>query len=245
MAKFDDDATGRWIELTPEATGMDAGEILIHTRMAASAAGGTTMDRPEWVAVNPVSPMVFCALTDNSKRGGNTNAGGDAMQASGPNPRDANNFGQIVRWLPAGGDHAADGFEWDLSVMAGNPVKGESLYKGSETVNEGNIFNSPDGMSFDSTGLLWIQTAGEDSNEEEFEGMGNNQMLAGDPVTGEIRRLLTGPKGSEVTGLAWSADMAFMFVGIQHPRAPFPDGAGSLPRSAVVTVKRSDGLAVG
>ena len=31
--------------------------------------------------------------------------------------------------------------------------------------------------------------------------MGNNQMLVGDPATGEIVRSLTGPKGSEVTGL--------------------------------------------
>ena len=35
--------------------------------------------------------------------------------------------------------------------------------------------------------------------------MGNNQMLAGDPVTGEIRRFLVGPKECEVTGLTWSA----------------------------------------
>jgi secreted PhoX family phosphatase len=36
-----------------------------------------------------------------------------------------------------------------------------------------------------------------------------------------------------------------MFVGIQHPGAPFPDGEGMLPRSAIVTVKRSDGDPVG
>ena len=75
--------------------------------------------------------------------------------------------------------------------------------------------------------------------------MGNNQMLAGDPASGEIRRFLTGPTGSEVTGLTWSSDLRTMFVGIQHPGAPFPDGQGALPRSTVVTVKRSDGAAVG
>ena len=36
--------------------------------------------------------------------------------------------------------------------------------------------------------------------------MGNNQMLAGDPVTGEIRRFMVGPKECEVTGLTWSPD---------------------------------------
>lgn len=53
-------------------------------------------------------------------------------------------------------------------------------------------------------------------------------MLAGDPVTGEIARFLTGPAGSEVTGLTWSSDHRTMFVGIQHPSAPFPDGKGKL-----------------
>ena len=36
-----------------------------------------------------------------------------------------------------------------------------------------------------------------------------------------------------------------MFVGIQHPGAPFPDGEGSLPRSSIVVVKREDNALVG
>jgi hypothetical protein len=75
--------------------------------------------------------------------------------------------------------------------------------------------------------------------------MGNNQMLAGDPATGQIERFLTGPNGSEVTGLTWSADKSTMFVGIQHPSAPFPDGEGKLARSTVIAVKRDDNGMVG
>ncbi len=247
-AKFNTDATGEWVALTPEATGMEEAEIAIFTRMAASAVGATTMDRPEWVAVNPVAVEGYCALTNNSRRGPDfTNAGGDPAVAvsNSPNPRDANNYGQIVRWWPAGDDHTATAFTWDLYVMAGNPTVHDDLNKGSVNVNEGNLFNSPDGMMFDSTGLLWIQTDGDDSNEEGFAGMGNNQMLAGDPVTGQIERFLTGPNGSEVTGLTWSADKRTMFVGIQHPAAPFPDGEGTLPRSSIVAVKRDDNAPVG
>ena len=47
VARFDDDMTGSWVALTPEATGMEPAEILIHTRIAASAVDATTMDRPE------------------------------------------------------------------------------------------------------------------------------------------------------------------------------------------------------
>ena len=253
VATFADDMTGEWVALTPEATGMDAAEIAIFTRMAGSAVGATTMDRPEWIAVNPVVAEAYCCLTNNSRRGATndageilTNAGGDPMTVNAPNPRETNEYGQIVRWRPEGGDHGSDRFAWDLYVMAGNPaVHADGPYAGSENVTAGNLFNSPDGMQIDSTGLVWIQTDGDDSNEGEFEGMGNNQMLAGDPETGEIRRFLTGPKGSEVTGLTWSSDRRTMFVGIQHPGRPFPDGEGSLPRSSVIVVKREDGALVG
>jgi len=253
VAIFEDDLTGRWADLTPETTGLDAARIAVFTRIAASRLGATTMDRPEWIAVNPTAAEAYCCLTNNSRRGTmtdlgeiRTNAGGDAMELNGPNPREANRFGQIVRWRPDGGDHAAEGFTWDLYVMAGNPtVHPDGPYAGTANINAGNLFNSPDGMQIDSSGLIWIQTDGDDDNEGEFAGMGNNQMLAGDPVTGEIRRFLTGPNGCEVTGLTWSSDRRTMFVGIQHPGAPFPDGEGSLPRSAIVAVWREDGGLVG
>jgi secreted PhoX family phosphatase len=252
VAVFDDDLTGRWVALTPEATGMDAAQIAVFTRMAGSAVGATTMDRPEWIAVNPTATEAYCCLTNNSRRGTTTdtgevrtNAGGDPMTVNGPNPREANRYGQIVRWRPDAADHASDGFTWDLYVMAGNPTVAEGPNAGSENINAGNLFNSPDGMQIDTSGLIWIQTDGSDDNEGDFAGMGNNQMLAGDPATGEIRRFLTGPKGCEVTGLTWSTDRKTMFVGIQHPGAPFPDGEGVLPRSAIVTVKRADGGLVG
>ncbi len=245
VAKFGNDLTGEWVALTPEATGMDEAEIAIFSRVAASKVGATTMDRPEWVAVNPVSVEGYCCLTNNKNRGVKPNAGGDDTSVNGPNPRTENNYGQIVRWYPSNDDHAADTFTWDLYVMAGNPTVHGDAYGGSSNVNEGNLFNSPDGMMFDSTGLVWIQTDGNDGNEGDFAGMGNNQMLAGDPATGQIERFLTGPKGSEVTGLTWSADRRTMFAGIQHPAAPFPDGEGMLPRSTVIAVKRADGGLVG
>jgi len=253
VAKFNDDMTGEWVALTPEATGMDAARIAIFTRTAASAVGATTMDRPEWIAVNPTAIEAYCCLTNNSRRGVKNddgsiraNAGGDPMAVNAPNPRETNDYGQIVRWRPHDGNHAAGTFDWDLYVMAGNPtVHKEGAYAGTANINAGNLFNSPDGMQIDTTGLIWIQTDGDDSNEGDFAGMGNNQMLAGDPATGEIRRFLTGPNGSEVTGLTWSTDRRTMFVGIQHPGKPFPDGEGSLPRSSIVTVKRDNNALVG
>ena len=248
-AKFADDGKGEWVPLTPESTGMSSAEICIHTRMAASAVGATTMDRPEWIAANPKKAEIYCSLTNNENRGKMPNKGGDPTPVGGPNPRANNIYGQIVHWMPDGGDHLSTAFSWDLYVVAGNPGVHSDANAGSSNVNPDNMFNSPDGLTFDRNGMLWIQTDGVYSNAGDFGGQGNNQMLVGDPVTGEIRRFLVGPKECEVTGIAWSADRRTMFVGIQHPgekgNSHFPDGGDTTPRSAVIAVKRDDDDLIG
>jgi len=138
---------------------------------------------------------------------------------------------------------------WDLFVVAGNPTVHTDAYAGSENVTKDNMFNSPDGLAFDRNGLLWIQTDGKTSNTGDFAGMGNNQMLVGDPATGEIRRFLVGPKGCEVTGFAWAPDGRTVFIGIQHPgdrgNSHYPDGGRSVPRSTVIAITRDDGGIIG
>lgn len=252
-AKFDPDGRGEWLELSPQSTGMASqAEICIHTRIAGSAVKATTMDRPEWVTSHPNKAEVYCALTNNKNRGKKPNKGGDPTPVGGPNPREANKYGQIVRWRPDNSDHTARGFEWDLYVLAGNPLVHKdpaSMKSGSKNITPGNFFNSPDGIAFDSNGMLWIQTDGKYSNTGDFQGMGNNQMLVGDPQTGEIRRFLVGPRECEVTGLAFSPDRRTLFVGIQHPGekgdSHFPDGNDSVPRSSVAAITRDDGGVIG
>ena len=249
-AVFSDDGRGRWAELSEQATSMTNAEIAIYSRMAGSAVGATTMDRPEWIASNPNKAEVYCALTNNKNRGIKPNKGGDATPVGGPNPREANKYGQIVRWMPDDGDHTAEGFDWNLFVLAGNPTVHSDDKAGSSNVNAGNMFNSPDGIAFDSKGILWIQTDGNYRNEGDFAGQGNNQMLAADPETGEIRRFLVGPVSCEVTGLAFSPDRRTMFVGVQHPgekglESHWPYGGDTVPRSGVVAVRRDDGGVIG
>ncbi|MCP5076175.1 MAG: PhoX family phosphatase [Rhodobacteraceae bacterium] len=250
VAKFHDDQSGEWLELNPQTTGMSSQALIcIHTRQAASAVKATTMDRPEWVAANPNKKEVYCCLTNNKNRGKKPNKGGDETPVGGPNPRKGNKYGQIVRWRPEAGDHTSNGFMWDLFALAGNPTVHQDDKKGSANINPGNMFNSPDGLAFDGTGLLWIQTDGKYTNKGDFAGMGNNQMLVADPVGGEIKRFLVGPREAEVTGLAWSPDKRTVFVGIQHPGekgdSHFPDGGGSVPRSCVIAVARDDGGLIG
>lgn len=245
--------TGQWLPLVHGQHGLtrengfaDQGEVLIFAREAATRLGATTMDRPEWVAVHPHRAEAYCTLTNNKNRGLKEN-----QPLDGANPRAENPYGQIIRWRPAGGDHGSDSFEWDLFLLGGNPaVNKEGLMAGSANINPDNMFNSPDGIGFDEAGRLWIQTDGDYSNEKQFAGMGNNQMLCADPTSGEVRRFLTGPIACEITGLTFSPDWRTMFVGVQHPGeelAPshFPDGGTAIPRSAVLRITRDDGGIIG
>lgn len=266
--------SGKWVPLvldTPTVDGRrlsdlfaDMGELLVSTRQAADAVGATPMDRPEWVAVHPHTKEVFVTLTNNSHRGSDKARypGGPQHPGTfGPNPRNKNAYGQIVRWREVGNDATADSFEWDVFLLAGNPNIHNDINAGSNNIDKRNTFNSPDGLAVDPRGLLWIQTDGNYSNSGEYEGQGNNSMLVADPETKVIRRFLVGPKGCEVTGITWTPDMKYIFVNIQHPGegqtleeaqnnptavSTWPEGeSAQRPRPATVVIWREDGDVVG
>ncbi|MBL8328772.1 MAG: PhoX family phosphatase [Rubrivivax sp.] len=286
----DNMGTGTWVPLVFGQNGLTAAngfasqaEVLIKTRQAADRVGATMMDRPEWIAANPKKAgEVYITLTNNSRRGGTpatsnnpagtTGAGSARPAVDEANPRANNVWGHILRWNETGGDVTALSFTWDIFVMAGQPSITDAR-KPSANITADNLFNSPDGLAFDSFGRLWIQSDGSFSNTGDFANMGNNQMLAADPVSKEIRRFLVGPSGCEITGVTWTPDRKTMFINVQHPgevgnhpRAPknaagatltdnelarnstafsqWPT-AGARPRSATVMVRRTDGGVIG
>tara|TARA_Y100001968_G_C19441184_1_gene762599 strand:+ start:1717 stop:3534 length:1818 start_codon:yes stop_codon:yes gene_type:complete len=245
VATFNEDGSGEWINL--KESGMNDADICIFSRLAATKVGATQMDRPEWVAVNPKKVEAYCALTNNISRG----LAGKKQPLNAANPRKKNKYGQIIRWIPRDKDHASTKFDWDIFVMAGNPLMKRGLYKGSSNLNKTNMFNSPDGLAFDSNGSLWIQTDGNYTNSGDFAGMGNNQMLIANTKTGEIKRFLVGPKECEITGITWSKDKKTVFVGIQHPgesnpdKCHFPFGKNSVPRSSIIAINRNDDSIIG
>ncbi|MFD2640490.1 PhoX family protein [Pseudomonas japonica] len=243
---------GQWLELSHGKNGLNAAagfanqaQVLIHARLAASHLQATRMDRPEWIVVSPKDGQVYCTLTNNVKRGE------EGQPAGGPNPREKNVYGQILRWRENGDDAASMEFAWDLFVVAGNPQVHPGAAKGgSSNINAQNMFNSPDGLGFDPDGRLWILTDGDYSNAGDFAGMGNNQMLCADPASGEIRRFMVGPVACEVTGIAFAPDQKTLFVGIQHPGetggSTFPEHLpNGKPRSSVMAITREDGGVIG
>ncbi|STO53364.1 putative monomeric alkaline phosphatase PhoX [Escherichia coli] len=91
--------------------------------------------------------------------------------------------------------------------------------------------------------------------------MGNNQNGGDDPRYQRVSPLLTGPRGCEITGIAFTPDNRTLFINIQHPGEPaeglsdpqhptavssWPDGdKASRPRSSTVVIVKADGGMIG
>ena len=262
VARFNADGTGDWLALEHGQNGLTAAngfasqaDVLVKTRQAADRAGATPMDRPEWGAVHPVTREVYMTLTNNTARGRDTRPGPDAA-----NPRANNAFGHIIRWREDGDDVAATRFRWDIFALGGVPTNPDPAKRGRF---KGDMFACPDGLWFDARGVLWVQTDISPTAllRGEFAPLGNNQLLAADPATGEFRRFLVGPRGCEITGFTTTPDNRTAFVNIQHPgenpgeindpdkpraNSNWPDfDPNGRPRSATVVIRRKDGGEIG
>jgi secreted PhoX family phosphatase len=190
VARFEAGGKGQWLPLVHGAGPLtaangfaDQGEVLIKARQASDLLGATRMDRPEWVAIDETTRWVYCTLTNNSERGEPGKPGPDAA-----NPRANNTMGQIIRWREAG-DFSGDSFEWNHLLLAGDPANARHEARGN--IN-GDPFSSPDTVAFDARGVLWIGTDVSSRNigKGEMARLGNNQLLACNPDTGEVRRFL-------------------------------------------------------
>lgn len=248
VARFNEDGSGEWLPLDINDSNFiakaaeagvsfaDQGDVLINTRLAADLVGATKMDRPEWGTVHPETGEVYFTLTNNAGR----------TETDTANPRANNTTGHIIRWRENADAHT---FAWDIFLLGGDV--GTST--GDVTLTAENHFASPDGLWLDGRGVLWVQT--DMSGSQQSDGpFGNNQMLAADPVTKELKRFLVGPLECEVTGVHTTPDLKTMFVNIQHPgdrSAPgaftshWPDGGNARPRSATVVITKDDGGVIG
>ncbi|MBL8289707.1 MAG: PhoX family phosphatase [Rubrivivax sp.] len=258
VARFDANGRGRWLPMVagqgPLIGFPNQGEVMVKARQVADLLGGTKMDRPEWIAIDPRSRWVSCTLTHNASRGGAGQPGPDAA-----NPRANNTMGSIIRWREDG-DFDGEAFEWNHLVLAGDPANERAEAKGTV---RGDAFACPDGLAIDPLGRLWVQTdiSASALNKGEMARLGNNAMLACDVASGEFRRFLVGPVNCEVTGAAFTPDARTLFVNIQHPGEPPGDSSdprqprrysnwpdfkpNGRPRSATVVVRKDDGGVIG
>lgn len=256
VARFAADGTGEWLPLehgvgplTAANGWADQADVLLRTRQAADAVGATRLHRPEWIAAHPHTGELYMTLTNGSGNGAPVNGGRD------PDP-----YGHIVRW--AEDDRDDTRFTWDVFLLAGDPTYDRAVPAGQP------IFGSPDGLFIDDGGTVWIETDVSNSSQNlasrGYDRIGNNQLLAACPETGELRRFLTGPRGCEITGATMTPDRRTLFVNVQHPGesttfwngqfgAPTPANPstvsrwpfGGRPRPATVVITRIDGGEIG
>lgn len=227
VARFNDDGSGDWLELTIDNPALaarfaDQAEVLTYARIAADLLGATPMDRPEWTTVAP-NGDVYCTLTNNSRR----------TEPNAANPQAPNPDGHIIRWHDTK-RHTGLTFQWDIFLLS------------QDTHGTEDTFSSPDGIWADPDGRLFIQTDG-----GQKDGL-NNQMLVADTLTGELKRLFTGVTSDEVTGITVTPNRKTLFVNLQHPgngdpaltNFPAQDGV-SVPRDATIVITRKDGGVIG
>ncbi|MBH1993003.1 MAG: PhoX family phosphatase [Sphingomonadaceae bacterium] len=264
VARFNADGTGEWRALVQGQNGLVVGasdpgdvsqfttpqpattvnfanqtDVLVDCQSAARVAGGTVMDRPEWITVAPDNSAIFVTLTNNSSR----------RVTDAPNPRVVNRHGHIVKFKEEGNSPLATKFTWEIFLLAGDPLLAPG---GSNLVGniKGDTFSSPDGIRIDPKGRLWVQTDHSIPGTSGVTGksiedvFGQNAMFYIDQTTKESKRFLVGPAGCEITGLAYTPDLKTFFVNIQHPTGNWPV-AGQQPRSSTIVVRRTDSQPVG
>lgn len=228
VARFNDDGTGEWLELTIDHPDLAARfgsqeEVLIYARVAADILGATPMDRPEWTTIGK-DGEVYWTLTNNSRR----------TEANAANPETPNNDGHIIR---TSGDHTGTTFQWEIYIIA-------SSTRGTE-----GVFTDPDAAWADPFGRLFIGTDG-----GQPDGL-QDQLVVFDLTAEnpEPKRLFVGVASDEVTGFTITPDYRTAFINIQHPgdgspadtSFPAPADGVTIPRDCTLVIRRKDGGIIG
>lgn len=230
VARFNDNGTGEWLELTIDNPVLAArfksqAEVMIFARIAADLLGATPMDRPEWTTIGK-DGEVYWTLTNNSKR----------TETNAANPQAPNYDGHIIRTLDSG-DHLGNTFEWEIYLLS------------TDTHGTEQTISSPDAAWADDAGRLFIGTDG-----GQKDGL-QDQLQVFDTTKGtpEGKRLLVGVESDEITGFTVTPDQRTAFVNIQHPgngdpsKTNFPayyDGV-TIPRDCTLVIRRKDGGIIG
>ena len=262
VARFNAGGKGEWLPLEYGKNGLDRknkvypfadpADLLINLRLAADAVGATKLDRPGWAVTHSQTGETYLTLTyDNSQPDSVT--------------------GHVIRWREADGSPTATVFSWDVYLMGGNNK--DSVSHGLSKLTETNAFHIPNGIWSDPRGILWVQTdesanqhasnsmmlaalAGEvgDGNESvKINGLNGKQGKP--PSDATLKRFMTGPIGSQISGVDMTPDCRTMFVNIQHPglgstlanmTSHWPDSQNqpsstARPRSATVVIRQSNG----
>lgn len=244
VAQFNNDGTGKWIELAYGKNGLNdsntvyafrsQADVTTFARLAGDSVKATKMDRPEWVAVNPENGEVYVTLTNNSNRGtAHALDAANPRNYSDPEGGKGNVNGHIIRFHEKDNKTTAESFTWDIYLFGAEAKMASNINLSG--LNDNNDLSSPDGMWFDPRGVLWIQTddgaytdttncmmlaalPGKVGDGTKAITSAGQETMVGKQVTDEnLRRFLTGPKQCEITGVTMTPDYKAIFINVQHP----------------------------
>ncbi len=261
VARFAPNGTLIWLPLvhgtgplTAENGFASQADVLIDARLAADLLQATPMDRPEDVQVNPANGKAYLLLTNNARR--------KADLTDRANPRPENLFGHIIEMTPPDRDHSADTFAWDVLIRCGDPRVAPVGALWNPATSENGWFASPDNVTFDNDGSMWIATDQGRSWAQTGKADGLYHVETDGLARGTSRLFYRVPVGAELCGPCFTPDGETLFVAVQHPgidgakdwkpfgREPTFDGppkrwpdfkAGMPPRPAVVAIRKKGG----
>lgn len=214
--------SGHWIALTRESNSTlksvfkDETDLLVRARLAGLLAGGTQLDRPEDIEVDPISGAIYVTLTNNRSKG--------------------NDFGSILKIEETGSDPTALTFK-ATTFLTGGPETGFACPDNLVFDRRGDLWFTSDMSSawlntepytrFGNNGLFFVAMQGPDA--------GRVVQVASAPVGAE----LTGPSFSP-DGKTLFLSIQHPGEGsrsLAEATSRWPGSKGDLPRSAVVAIE--------
>lgn len=212
---------GRWIPLTLSSQPVlrkhfkDQLEVLIRCREAAPMVGGSLLDRPEDIEIDPRTGAVLVALTNNKHR--------------------KNYFGSILKIEEKDNDPLALEFK-SSTFVPGGPETGFACPDNLAFDRKGNLWMTTDVSGdkvgkgryepFGNNGLFYVPTAGENA--------GKVFRVASAPKDAEFTGPFFSPDGRTL----------FLSVqhpgeetrSLDNMTSHWPEGGGKMPRSSVVAI---------
>lgn len=194
-------------------------EVLIRLREAAKLVGGTPLNRPEDIEIDPLTGDVLIALTNNKPKG--------------------DYLGQILKIEEADVDNKTSLSFKASTFLAGGEETGFACPDNMAFDTKGNLWftsdisgsaiNQAPYEAFGNNGLFLVPSWGEHK--------------------GKVLQIASAPIDAEFTGPFFAPDGETLFLSVQHPgersksleelSSNWPNGGNELPRSSVVCISGS------
>lgn len=191
-------------------------EVLVRLREAAKLVGGTPLNRPEDIEIDPITGHVLVALTNNKPKGDYL---GEILKIVETDLEDKTSLTFMASTFLAGGEDT--GFACPDN-MAFDP-KGNLWFTSDIS---GSSINSGPYLPFGNNGLFLIPSWGDQK--------------------GKVIQIASAPIDAEFTGPFFSPDGETLFLSVQHPgerskdlenlSSHWPEGGSAQPKPSVVCI---------